>query len=298
MMRITGSEEDARDLKQEAFIKAYHGLRQFRPEFRFFSWLYRIAINEAIDFLRKRKEAMPLSRYGDTPEVNDDSEDALRAGLLRKAILKLSVKYRILIIMKFYSNMKSDIQNHFAQNTTVTTSPSEKRAWQMMPANGWTRMALAFAAGALVGLFLLSPAVREFTTHPFTVDDTQGTIRDIGPNAMRLDKVSLPGVFIRIGNQPIGRYAQLLRLIVDAAIPVEIRLHPLQSGIGFHNISLKNAGAGNSRLTRDNDGITINVEGKQEVVITVEVSEPNTAGLLMRIADHERLLMEKKIDLN
>ena len=43
--RILGSEEDARDLSQEAFLKAYRGLRCFKREARFSSWLYQIALN-------------------------------------------------------------------------------------------------------------------------------------------------------------------------------------------------------------------------------------------------------------
>ncbi len=47
--------EDARDLTQEAFVKAYHNLDSFRLESSFYTWLYRIAMNLAIDFVRKRK---------------------------------------------------------------------------------------------------------------------------------------------------------------------------------------------------------------------------------------------------
>lgn len=47
--------EDARDITQEAFVKAYHNLESFRLESSFYTWLYRIAMNLAIDFVRKRK---------------------------------------------------------------------------------------------------------------------------------------------------------------------------------------------------------------------------------------------------
>ena len=53
--------KDAEDVVQEAFIKAYRNIRSFDPDRKFSSWLYRIAHNEAINFLKKRKiETLPL----------------------------------------------------------------------------------------------------------------------------------------------------------------------------------------------------------------------------------------------
>ncbi len=52
---FTGNFEDARDLSQEAFVKAYENLSQFKAESRFYTWFYRILSNTCKDFLRKRK---------------------------------------------------------------------------------------------------------------------------------------------------------------------------------------------------------------------------------------------------
>ncbi|MBN2799457.1 MAG: sigma-70 family RNA polymerase sigma factor [Deltaproteobacteria bacterium] len=49
------NQEDARDLAQDVFVKAYHRLDSFRLESSFYTWLYRIAMNQAIDFIRRRK---------------------------------------------------------------------------------------------------------------------------------------------------------------------------------------------------------------------------------------------------
>jgi RNA polymerase sigma-70 factor (ECF subfamily) len=49
------NQEDARDITQDAFVKAYNNLHRFRLESSFYTWIYRIAMNLAIDFLRKRK---------------------------------------------------------------------------------------------------------------------------------------------------------------------------------------------------------------------------------------------------
>src|SRR6188768_727438 len=59
--RIVGADEDARDLCQEAFLKAYRGLGSFKREARFSSWLYQIALNVCRDRLRRRRGRVPVS---------------------------------------------------------------------------------------------------------------------------------------------------------------------------------------------------------------------------------------------
>ncbi len=51
------NQEDAKDLTQEAFVKAYRNLHNFREDSRFYTWLYRIAMNVTIDFVRRRNKA-------------------------------------------------------------------------------------------------------------------------------------------------------------------------------------------------------------------------------------------------
>lgn len=60
MYGMVRNREDARDLTQEAFVKAYRNLHGFRADSRFYTWLYRIAMNLAIDFVRRRGRA-PVS---------------------------------------------------------------------------------------------------------------------------------------------------------------------------------------------------------------------------------------------
>jgi RNA polymerase sigma-70 factor (ECF subfamily) len=54
-LRLTGSEQDAQDIHQEAFLKAYRYLQNFRFECSFYTWIYRIATNLCLDHLRRRK---------------------------------------------------------------------------------------------------------------------------------------------------------------------------------------------------------------------------------------------------
>ena len=95
-LRMTGDREDALDVSQEAFLKAYHALGSFRGESKFSVWLYRIVSNACLDFLRERKRRAEVSlSVGDDEdesaevEIRDDSlspETLLERKLTREAV--------------------------------------------------------------------------------------------------------------------------------------------------------------------------------------------------------------------
>jgi RNA polymerase sigma-70 factor (ECF subfamily) len=58
---MTANHEDANDLAQEAFIKAFHALRSFKGGSSFYTWVYRIAVNKTINFLKQRKNKAQMS---------------------------------------------------------------------------------------------------------------------------------------------------------------------------------------------------------------------------------------------
>lgn len=114
IFRMVRDREQVEDLTQEAFIKAFASLRNFNEEFAFSTWLYKIATNNCIDFIRKRKLQMysidkPIeSKDSDYAfELPDDSYEAdkelisdQRAVLLMKAIDRLPEKYRRVILLR------------------------------------------------------------------------------------------------------------------------------------------------------------------------------------------------------
>ena len=106
--------EDARDVYQEAFLKVYRNLHRFRFECSFYTWLYRIAVNKTINFLKQRKnrQAMSLNDLDFNTEHDPDlvaliSEKTPRreAGLtelqekLNAALLKLSEPHRLVVVL-------------------------------------------------------------------------------------------------------------------------------------------------------------------------------------------------------
>ena len=70
-LRMTGNSEDAADMSQETFIKAYNSITSFRGDSKFSVWLYRIVSNVCLDFLRSRSRKQTVSLSAE----NDDGED-------------------------------------------------------------------------------------------------------------------------------------------------------------------------------------------------------------------------------
>lgn len=110
--RILLDHEDANDVIQNVFIKVWNNLGQFRNESQLFTWIYRIATNEALTFLKQKKRRYFVSFSDVEYEMADKlSNDPLFTGdkiemKLQKAILKLPTQQRIVFNMKYYDGMK------------------------------------------------------------------------------------------------------------------------------------------------------------------------------------------------
>ena len=112
LRRFVYSHDDANDLAQEVFIKIWAALPSFRGDAQLFTWLYRIATNEALNFLRKQKLRTIFSL--DSSEsilVRKLEQDAYFNGdklqtELQKAIIKLPEKQRIVFNLRYFDDMK------------------------------------------------------------------------------------------------------------------------------------------------------------------------------------------------
>lgn len=113
--RMTGNREDAADMTQEAFIKAYKALTQFRGEAAFQTWLYRIIANVCRDELRKKtrnsiislEKEVVLDNGNMKREVADSSpgpdiflENKETGETIQKAVDSLTIDYRITLVMR------------------------------------------------------------------------------------------------------------------------------------------------------------------------------------------------------
>ena len=96
-LKMTGNPEDAADISQEAFIKAYHSLNSFRGDSKFSVWLYRIVSNLCLDFLRskKRRPAVSLSAEnedGEEVELDIADESQSPEALLERKLTREAVR--------------------------------------------------------------------------------------------------------------------------------------------------------------------------------------------------------------
>ena len=108
---MVGTHEDTDDLLQDVFVKIWAALPSFRGDAQLFTWIYRIATNETLNFLRKQKIRSVLS-FEQITAAEDridadpyfDGDDAQT--VLAKAIAKLPAKQRAVFTMRYYDEMK------------------------------------------------------------------------------------------------------------------------------------------------------------------------------------------------
>ena len=106
------SHEDTDDLLQEIFVKVWAALPSYRGEAQLYTWMYRIATNEALNFLHKQKIRATLSleslSLAMEKKIDDDvyfnGNEAQR--VLSKAIQRLPQKQRLVFLMRYYEDMK------------------------------------------------------------------------------------------------------------------------------------------------------------------------------------------------
>ena len=104
--------DDTDDVVQEIFIKVWKNLHRFRKDSQLYTWIYRIATNECLNFLKKKKRAslLSLSDYQDILVSKLDRSAQLDGEAiemkLQQALLKLPDKQRLVFNMKYFDDMK------------------------------------------------------------------------------------------------------------------------------------------------------------------------------------------------
>ncbi|MFL2876390.1 MAG: sigma-70 family RNA polymerase sigma factor [Pontiellaceae bacterium] len=121
--QMTSNREDAEDLTQEIFVKAFEALPRFKGKASFYTWLYRIGINKTINYRKKRNRNRPLSLDAMEQEVKQDesyhdliSKDSPLRNLslselqlkLNEAMQRLSEKHRTVVVMHDMQGMPHD----------------------------------------------------------------------------------------------------------------------------------------------------------------------------------------------
>lgn len=115
LLKMVNNRSDAEDLTLEAFGKAFKNLHQYSPTFAFSTWLFKIASNNCIDFLRKKKGVLISIENNDQNENGEqlklkskelNPEEKLirmqKAILLRKVVRRLKPRYQILVELRYF----------------------------------------------------------------------------------------------------------------------------------------------------------------------------------------------------
>ncbi len=113
--RMIPDHDEADDVVQNVFIKAYHSLRGFKGESSFYTWIYRIAINLSLNEIRRKKFRRTLSIDDDLHQVSSDEAGALeqmesaeRTRRIERAIELLPEKQKKVFLLRYYEELPYD----------------------------------------------------------------------------------------------------------------------------------------------------------------------------------------------
>ena len=152
-LHLTGSEHDAEDIYQEAFLKAYRYIGNFRFECSFYTWLYRIVTNLCLDHLRRRKsrredpatvldsrgdEMDLLSNVSDTRAMANPARELDRKRMgesINEALSKLTPRERMVFELKHYQGLKLRTIGEMLSTTEETAKNTLFRATRKLRAH-------------------------------------------------------------------------------------------------------------------------------------------------------------------
>ena len=120
LLKMVHNEDDANDLTIEAFGKAFSNLSKYTPDFAFSTWLYKIALNNCIDYIRKKRietfsihdaienekgEQYTIDIQSGNPDPEEKYVKQQRGKILREVIEKINPQYRLLIELRFFDEL-------------------------------------------------------------------------------------------------------------------------------------------------------------------------------------------------
>jgi RNA polymerase sigma-70 factor (ECF subfamily) len=106
-LRLVNDSEEARDITQTTFMKAFEKIGTYDARHKFFSWIYRILINESLNLLNRRKPREPLDpdlvARGDTPE--EEFEKLRLSQRVQAALTHLSIEHRQVLVLRHFADL-------------------------------------------------------------------------------------------------------------------------------------------------------------------------------------------------
>ena len=115
LLKMVNNKSDAEDLTIEAFGKAFKNIAQYTPNYAFSTWLFKIATNNCIDFIRKKKanlisldqtsddqDSIGTPLQSNTPDPEEDMIKSQRVDLMRNVVDKLKPRYKKLVELRYF----------------------------------------------------------------------------------------------------------------------------------------------------------------------------------------------------
>lgn len=108
-LRITGNRDDALEATQTAFLSVFDKLDTFDPAHRFFSWIFRVVVNEALDIARSRRRfvedetATMAQLAAGNPET--DYSSSQESARVRRALRRLAVDHRVVVVLRHFHDL-------------------------------------------------------------------------------------------------------------------------------------------------------------------------------------------------
>lgn len=146
LLKMVNNKNDAEDLTIEAFGKAFKNLHQYSPNYAFSTWLFKIATNNCIDFLRKRRGVyvsiennqengdndQPIKLRSSDPNPEEKLIRIQRAILMRKIVHRLKPRYRILVELRYFREFSYEEIAHELHLPLGTVKAQLFRAREML----------------------------------------------------------------------------------------------------------------------------------------------------------------------
>lgn len=107
-LRMLGNVQDAEDVTQTAFGNAFEALNSYDPKYRFFSWIYRMTLNESLNTLKRRRNVVSLDGSFDVPARTDSDSTVEAEEKVGRALLELNPDDRAVVVLKHFVSFSYD----------------------------------------------------------------------------------------------------------------------------------------------------------------------------------------------
>lgn len=106
-LRLVGDYDDAGDVTQSVFIKAYESLNEYDPRFKFFSWVYKMAVNESLNLIKQRKPQVELKDDIPSSDIGPEKHYNMKQleENVQNAISELTINQRVILILRYFADL-------------------------------------------------------------------------------------------------------------------------------------------------------------------------------------------------